>query len=784
MSFQAWFDRGFTDLVPVVPPGAPLSAFAKIRAADLGKVPGRKNGVGEWTGLQDWATVAAQPALYDEWGANVGLRTRHFPAFDIDVEDALAEEIENLVHRTLGRGLVRHRTNSQKLAVVYRTEAPFRRMRLWLKRGEARHLVEVLGDGQQIVIDGVHASGVAILNSQETPHEIPTITVEQASAVLDQIQALCTQRGYECTREGYAQTAVEGTRNVIDQSHHLGDFEAVREAVRSLPNTNEFYPSRESYVKVGCAIKAALADRPADGLALFWEWARKWEGNAGGLNQYDVVAADWERMKPPFAVGAPWLFEEARRHGHQEPVQFPPLPPPPPAPPVSEKPTKVSGTTVFTDAWLAERFIQEHGERVRFCPKLGGWLVWDGCRWAPDQVGWVLERAGIVARTNGVGATGPEKKRLGSETVRGALTAYAATSPAIATPVEAFDQDPWALNTPGGIVNLRTGALEPADPARLFTRATTVTPAPGAPTKWLAFLEEATHGDHDLLRYLQRLAGYALTGSTREHILAFLWGPGGNGKGVFLNTLVRLFGSYAGVAAMDTFTASRFDRHPADLAALFGTRLVTAQETQEGRAWDEAKVKSITGGDPITARLMRQDFFTFTPQFTLLFAGNHRPKISNLDDAMRRRFHLVPFTNTPIIPDADLAGRLQAEWPQILTWAIEGCVAWQQDGLKPPAAVLDATQEYFEQEDVLGRWIADRTEPHSDSAPETRELWTDWQLWCGEKREKPGSERAFIAQLANHGVEKELHPVTRRSVMRGVRLRPYGVTFKSGDMLH
>ena len=146
-----------------------------------------------------------------------------------------------------------------------------------------------------------------------------------------------------------------------------------------------------------------------------------------------------------------------------------------------------------------------------------------------------------------------------------------------------------------------------------------------------------------MMRFLQQIVGYCLTGDTREHALFFIYGPGGNGKSVFLNTVSAIIGDYATTAAMDTFVASKSDRHPTDLAGLRGARLVAASETEEGRAWAEAKIKAITGGDPISARFMRQDFFTYRPQFKLVIVGNHKPVLKNVDDAAERRFNIIPF---------------------------------------------------------------------------------------------------------------------------------------------
>ena len=207
-----------------------------------------------------------------------------------------------------------------------------------------------------------------------------------------------------------------------------------------------------------------------------------------------------------------------------------------------------------------------------------------------------------------------------------------------------------------------------------------------------------------------RVMGYCLTGITREHALFFGYGTGANGKGTFLNTMSAILGGYAAVAPMETFTASPTDRHPTDLAMLRGARLVAAQETEEGRRWAEGRIKAMTGGDPVTARFMRRDFFTFIPLFKLFIAGNHKPGLRGVDEAIRRRLNLIPFTVTIPVAERDvhLADKLGPEMPGILAWAIEGCLLWQRVGLQPPATVVEATHNYMAAEDALSLWIMER----------------------------------------------------------------------------
>ncbi|WP_048863261.1 phage/plasmid primase, P4 family, partial [Acidisphaera rubrifaciens] len=291
--------------------------------------------------------------------------------------------------------------------------------------------------------------------------------------------------------------------------------------------------------------------------------------------------------------------------------------------------------------------------------------------------------------------------------------------------------------------------------------------------------------DADLVRFLQRAAGYALTGSTREHALFFGYGTGGNGKGVFLNTLAGIFGDYATIAPMETFAATQTDRHPTELAMLRGARLVTAQETEQGRAWAESRIKSLTGGDPITARFMRADFFTYQPQFKLFIAGNHKPALRNVDEAMRRRMHMIPFTVT-IPPDQrnpNLAAELKAEWPAILAWAIAGCLDWQRQGLAAPAAVAAATDEYLSGEDALGQWIEECCEVGRHCQEGSTVLYSAWKTWAERAGEQAGTQRRFSQALQTRGFTPSRLP-NSKAAFDGIRLpieRPHHETDKDRD---
>jgi putative DNA primase/helicase len=293
---------------------------------------------------------------------------------------------------------------------------------------------------------------------------------------------------------------------------------------------------------------------------------------------------------------------------------------------------------------------------------------------------------------------------------------------------------------------------------------------------WDAFLVDATLGDQELIDYLQRMAGYCLTGDVSEHALFFIYGAGGNGKGVFLNTLTAVFGDYITVSSMETFAASRGERHPTDLAMLAGARLVTAQETEEGRAWNQTRVKATTGGDPITARFMRRDFFTFKPTFKLVIAGNHKPNLRSVGDADRRRFNIIPFTNKPAVVDRQLPDKLRAEWPGILRWAIDGCVKWQQSGLNPPPIVLDATEAYFDEQDLFAQWVEECCDIGPNKSDTRKALFATWEAFCERNGDKAGGSKTFTQMMANAGFE----PVKNTPGNHGQRGFK-GVAVKPGD---
>ena len=426
----------------------------------------------------------------------------------------------------------------------------------------------------------------------------------------------------------------------------------------------------------------------------------------------------------------------------------------------------------FADDALALSFSDSFGDRLRYVAAWGRWFWWSGQVWKHDDTLRVYDLCRHHCRSYAVNAAPAVQKAVTSGKTIAAVEKLVRSDRRHAASVSQWDADPWLLNTPDGVVDLRTRAMRPHDPMEHMTKQTTVSPDPeGDCPLWRRFLHEITAGDVELQAFLQRICGYALTGITREHAMFFAYGTGRNGKGVFLNTVGSILGDYAMTADPDTFTASGTGKHLTVLARLQGARLVVAQETEEGIPWAEARIKSVTGGDPITANYMRQDHFTYVPQFKLFIAGNHKPGLRNVDEAIRARFNLVPFTVTipPERRDEQLTEKLAAERPAILQWMVDGCTDWQSTRLRAPEAVRSATGAYFEAEDSIGLWLEECCDigGYRDNLKNVFTSWSKWALAAGEQ---PGLKKAFVATM-----EARSHPIKPGSAgirwVNGLRLR-------------
>jgi putative DNA primase/helicase len=408
-----------------------------------------------------------------------------------------------------------------------------------------------------------------------------------------------------------------------------------------------------------------------------------------------------------------------------------------------------------SDIDLAKRFGNVHANDWRYVKPWAKWYRWTGSVWVVDETDMIIAQA-IKACCYAADSMARKKPgaaaQLTSRKTVAAIEWLARADQRIAATADLWDRDDWIINTPGGVVDLRTGQLRPHRREDFCTKITRATPRGDCP-RWMEFLRRITGGDGERILYLQRMAGYALTGSTREHAVFFLYGTGANGKSVFINSLTHILGDYARTAPIEMFMQAYGERHPTELASLRGARLVTASETNEGRRWDEAKIKQLSAGDPVTARYMRQDDFTYAPRCKLVFAGNHRPGLRAVDEAVRRRFHLVPFDVT--IPEEErderLVEKLHAEADGIFKWMVEGAVMWGGEGLCPPEAVWKATADYLDSEDVLGQWLAAYCRVDAKAKTAAADLFASWKMFADKAGEQVGTQKRFSQLMQSRG---------------------------------
>lgn len=403
-----------------------------------------------------------------------------------------------------------------------------------------------------------------------------------------------------------------------------------------------------------------------------------------------------------------------------------------------------------TDLGNSERFVRDHQANACYCHEIGHWFVWDGTRWRMDNTGAASRLAGVTARNiyNEAASLDDADERaamskwaIASEAASrlASMVSLASSDAAIAVTPDQLDAHPWLMCATNGIINLATGELVDADPGAYCTRQISCAydPTAEAPT-WLAFLRQMLPDD-DVRQFVQRAVGYAMTGDVSEQCLFFLFGTGRNGKSTFLETISTLLGDYWVKTRADTIMLRRSDGGiPNDVAALRGARLVTVSEVNDGQRLNEALIKDLTGGDTISARFMRGEFFSFAPSFKLWLHGNHKPQIRGTDEGIWRRLRLVPFEVrlTEAQQDKTLPRRLRTEMPGILTWCVQGCLQWQQHGLSAPKAVLAATDAYRGEMDALGAFLADCCTLDPDQRATKSDMWQTYRDWCDGTGEK------------------------------------------------
>jgi putative DNA primase/helicase len=438
----------------------------------------------------------------------------------------------------------------------------------------------------------------------------------------------------------------------------------------------------------------------------------------------------------------------------------------------------------LTDAGNAARFALQHREWARYVYAWRRWLLWSGQCWRLDPGDGAMRMAKATAEGIYLEAGGAredeERKQIAkwaiaseSEPRLRAMLSLAASEPGVPVAPEELDADAWLLACQNGTVELRTGTLRANRREDLITRSVPVVFDPAAPCPTFdAFLERIFAGNARVIAFLQRAIGYSLTGDTTEQCLFVLWGGGSNGKSTLLTTAVTMLGEYAVSTRPETFMVKTGDTIPNDVAQLKGARLVIAVEAEAGHRLAEGLIKQATGGDRLTARFMRAEYFTFEPTFKIFLASNHRPTVRGTDHAIWRRIKLLPFSVT--IPDDQqdrhLVDKLKAELAGVLAWAVRGCLAWQKQGLGEPEEVRAATERYRVDMDVLGGFLRDccvTLDPATCVA--SGPLYQAYDAWCHANGERTISKRAFGLRLIERGFTQARTREERR--WQGLRLR-------------
>lgn len=650
--------------------------------------------------------------------------------------------------------------------------------------GRWQVLAETRGEGGYTVIPPTagtnHPTGNAWTLLTGTPATIPTLTLEQRdqihaiiAAVLDKPDTAPTPAPAPLSLTRRAAARADGSKTPGDDYEASTTWAEILQPhgwqIHHQQGTETHWTRPGKHVSEGVSATTGYAD-DRDRLYVF------------------TSSTDFEQEVPYTKLGALAVLEHGGDHsaavrhlaanGYGDPLppkatvfDISPTPRPTPTPtaygnlalhPVPEQTTQPdefsmleTRTLDHTDDWAALELVHHHGHEIRYVPDRGRWLHWVGHTWhiQPNTGGQIRELTKHVARTlpeEGRDESAFKKRFLSANGTTNALT-QAQTDPRITVDWDDLDNHPYELNTPGGIVNLRTGQLGPSDPARLHTRATTITPDwDQTPGLWHYFLESTFEGqDEQLIGYVQRLLGYSITGAVTHHVLPFLHGAGANGKSTMLDVVMHLLGSYAGSTPAG-FLMQGMQQHETEIARLSGLRFVVASEVNERDRFDEAKVKQLTGGDTLTARFMRQDHFTFTPTHHLWLMGNKQPRVQTGGESFWRRLRMIPFAN--VVPRAERDEHLtqkliDEEGPAILAWIIDGARDSLAKGVRDPESVLAATREYASEEDALGQYVEERLRTGTAGHEKAATVRADYEDWCHRNGEQPMSAQVLSREL-------------------------------------
>lgn len=438
----------------------------------------------------------------------------------------------------------------------------------------------------------------------------------------------------------------------------------------------------------------------------------------------------------------------------------------------------------FTELGNAEWFANEYKEKILSSNQYG-WMIWNKKKWEIDDVGKVevyatklfkklfemkCDDEDVLKATRKWGMTSQSRRVISNS-----LLLSKALLP---IKVEQLDSNKYLLNCQNGILDLKTGSLLPHSSHHLMTKITDAGYEEDAECpNWIKFLESIFvdrkgDTDHELIRFVQKLVGYSMTGDVSEQSIYFLYGGGKNGKSTFINTIKDILGDYSRQTNKETFISKEHNGSAnSDVARLAGSRFVSAVESNDGEKLDESIVKQITGGESIIARFLHKDFFEFTPEFKVFFTTNHKPIVKGTDEGIWRRIKLIPFLAT--IPeekrDLQLPVKLKEEVTGILKWMLEGCLMWQKEGLKSPDSIDGASKDYREEMDILLPFIKECCTVNPLAKVELKDLFNEYQSYCFENDDYKLKKRAFTRELETKGFEKNVGSANK-TFIHGIEL--------------
>jgi len=796
--FRELYDLGWPHLVCVIPPKATLSARTAVPRSALGKVPGEyvlpgagsargvegenKGKLGDyWTGMGRWVAVTTKVSrtMIDRWdsffdltspGPSIGHHWYTGLAIDCDVTDKeLSKVILDVTWAKLGRSPLRI-GYKPKWLMPFRTKLSFRpaKIRFVDQHGE-EHAVEILARGRQSVLFGTHPEteapygwhGVERLSDLKYT-KLPLVDKASMQTWEDAVRVALVERGCKIVESGAA-ALQHISRGAPDQDTLVTkDADALEALVRATPNTLDYL----EWIKFGQALRAAFRDDPGRGKALWVEFSGRWR--EGAPASPEEAERKWASFAPPHLVGEDWLMKVAADVGKGadtarmdfsdfEGDMLPDYRSEFARRGVGLKAGFATDLARYSDQALARRFAEDCALDTTYVREAREWAQYDAERGIWKKVGdypsgvmnFLMREAGTVSIEDEKQHRATVSRLLAAGTTNKVENL---TRRIISTSIGEFDADPGVLNTPAGVVDLRDGRVLPAGPEAMCMRSTAVAPAERAECpRWEQFIDEVTKGDQGLAQYLQRALGYTLWGVPSEEVVFFLYGPGGNGKGVLSHVVSTLLGDYAEVAGIDAFVLNRFGNssHPEEIARLAGARMIVCTEQKPRARWDEARLKAFSGQDEMSAAFKYGHYFKFKPCGTLWFMGQDRPRLSRVDDSIERRFRMFTFDFKPARPDTHLKERLvEEEGPGILRWLVDGAVAWNVEGeLGLCDAVERANREYFAENDPIYAWAERYLRFDRGVKQQAAEAYEYYKMWCEKEMREPETQAAFSRRL-------------------------------------